>query len=191
MNETIQNLFSELQLPTDYTSILLDKLAAADNRYLKDLKLNISAVLKSNHFSKKEGLLLALATAVNEKKAVLTGALEASAKSEGAADADIAETYACVSLMNANNVLYRFRHYMQQNEYYNNTSAGFRMSIMMNPVMDKEFFELMSLVISALNGCERCVTSHEASVRRHGASEARIYDAVRLSAVIKSLCALL
>jgi len=46
----------------------------------------------------------------------------------------------------------------------------------------------MSLVISALNGCERCVTSHESSVKQHGAGEPRIYDAVRLAGVMKSLC---
>jgi alkyl hydroperoxide reductase subunit D len=62
------------------------------------------------------------------------------------------------------------------------------MSAMMNPVLGKELFELMSLLISALNGCERCVTSHENSVKQHGASEPRIYDAIRLGAVIKSLC---
>jgi alkyl hydroperoxide reductase subunit D len=62
------------------------------------------------------------------------------------------------------------------------------MNVMMNPVLGKEFFELMSLVISAVNGCERCVTSHENSVKQHGATEQRIYDAIRLAAVIKSLC---
>ena len=61
------------------------------------------------------------------------------------------------------------------------------MSIMMNPVMGKELFELASLVVSALNGCSQCVTSHERSVREHGATEARVYDAIRLGSVIKSL----
>jgi alkyl hydroperoxide reductase subunit D len=65
------------------------------------------------------------------------------------------------------------------------------MSSMMNPVLGKEFFELVSLVVSALNGCERCVTSHENSVKQHGASEQRIYDAIRLGSVIKSLCVMI
>jgi alkyl hydroperoxide reductase subunit D len=47
------------------------------------------------------------------------------------------------------------------------------------------------LVVSAVNGCERCVTSHEHSVKEHGATEPRIYDAIRLAAVIKSLCTVL
>lgn len=191
MNETIQNLFTDLQIPGDYTSTGLDKLAAADSRFLKDLKLNVGAVLKSTNINKKETYLLALSAAVNEKSAVLIQAFEALARKEEATDAEIAEIHACTSLMNTNNIFYRFRHYLPQNTYYNNTSAGLRMSIMMNPVLGKEFFELTSLVVSALNGCELCVTSHEASVKQHGASEARIYDAIRLGAVIKSLAVVL
>jgi alkyl hydroperoxide reductase subunit D len=191
MNETIQNLFADLNIPADYKSESLEKLAAVDSRYLKDLKLNVGAVLKSTNINKKEACLLALSVAVNEKSAVLISAFETSARKEEANDAEIAEIHACTSLMNTNNVFYRFRHYLPQNQYYNNTPAGLRMSIMMNPVLGKEFFELTSLVVSALNGCELCVTSHEASVKQHGATEARIYDAIRLGAVIKSLVVVL
>lgn len=191
MNETIQNLYADLHIPADHKSAGLEKLAAADNRFLKDLKLNIGAVLKSANIDKKEAVLLALSVAVNEKSEVLIAALESLARQEGADDAAIAEIHACTALMNTNNVFYRFRHYLPQNQYYNNTPAGLRMSIMMNPVLGKGFFELVSLVVSALNGCELCVTSHEASVKQHGASEARIYDAIRLGAVIKSLAVLL
>lgn len=187
MNETIQNLFADLNIPADYKSAGLEKLAAVDSRYLKDLKLNIGAVLKSTNLNKKEAYLIALSVAVNEKCAVLIDAFESLARKEEATDADIAEIHACTSLMNTNNIFYRFRHYLPQNTYYNNTPAGLRMSIMMSPVAGKEFFELVSLVVSALNGCELCVTSHEASVKQHGASEARVYDAIRLGAVMKSL----
>lgn len=191
MNETIQSLFADLNIPADYKSTGLEKLAAADNRFLKDLKLNIGAVLKSTNMTKKEAYLLALSVVVNERSEVLIDAFEGLARKEEATDAEIAEIHACTALMNTNNVFYRFRHYLPQNQYYNNTPAGLRMSIMMNPVLGKGFFELVSLVISALNGCEMCVTSHEASVKQHGASEARIYDAVRLGSVIKSLVVLL
>jgi len=90
--------------------------------------------------------------------------------------------------MNVNNIFYRFRHFMHKNEYYSKHPAGLRMSLMMNPVMGKGLFELMSLMLSAINGCERCVVSHEHSVKEQGADEPRIYDAIRLGAVIKGLC---
>jgi alkyl hydroperoxide reductase subunit D len=78
-----------------------------------------------------------------------------------------------------------------QKDYYSNTPAGIKMSIMMNPVLGKEFFELLSLVVSSINGCEMCVTSHEQSILQHGGSESRIFEGVKLGAIIKSLITVL
>lgn len=185
-----ESLFKEVNLPENLESALLDKLSGVDHRYLKDLKVNVGNVLKYQNLSKKEILLLALGTAINEKQTALTSGLEELAVNEGATQAELAEVIACVSLMNANNVFYRFRHFVKK-EYYETTPAGIKMSIMVNPVLGKEFFELLSLTISALNGCELCVTSHEQSVLNHGGTQARIYDAVRIGAVIRSFAVLL
>lgn len=190
-HETVANLLRELDIQPAHQTIGLKKLVVADSRFIKDLKLNVAAVLGSAHMSRKEAALLALSVAINEQHEVLTDAFERMAFREGATDTELAETHACTSVMNANNVLYRFRHYMHGTDFYQNQPAGMRMSVMMNPVLGKEFFELMSLAVSALNGCERCVTSHEASVKQHGASEARIFDAIRLASVIRSLCVVL
>lgn len=184
---TVYSLFAELGINETHTSKSLERLSAVDSKYLRDLKLNVAAVMKSKNLTPKEANLLALAVAANEKNDVLITAFEGLCAKEGANAEEMAEAHACASLLSLNNVFYRFRHYMHGNEYYNNTPAGIRMSIMMNPVLGKEFFELMSIVVSALNGCEQCVTSHEHSVKALGTSEARIYDAIRLAAVIKSL----
>ena len=191
-NEKALSLLNELQLNTSIDSISINKLAAVDSRTLSDIKLNFTSVMGSNNFtSKKESYLLALSVAINEKHTALMLAFEQGAINAGATEAEIAETHACVSVMVTNNIFYRFRHFMHGTEFYQNHPAGMRMSVMMNPVLGKEFFELMSLVLSAVNGCERCVTSHEASVKQHGASEPRIYDAMRLAAVIKSICVII
>jgi alkyl hydroperoxide reductase subunit D len=58
---------------------------------------------------------------------------------------------------------------------------------MVKPVGGKEFFELISLALSAVNGCKMCVKSHEASLIELGSKEERIFEAVRLAAVITSL----
>lgn len=187
LTSSVYGMFAELGIGEEHTSNSLESLSAVDSKYLRDLKLNVAAVLKSKNLSAKETALLALAVAVVEKNSVLIVAFEKmSAKNEASAE-EIAEAHACASLLSLNNVFYRFRHYMHGNEYYNNTPAGIRMSVMMNPVLGKEFFELMSIVVSAINGCEQCVTSHEHSVRALGTSEARIYDAVRLASVVRSL----
>lgn len=187
-NETIQNLFLDLGIRADYTSKSLNSLAAVNNRYIRDLKLNVSSVLGSTNMTRKEAYLLALSVAVNEKNDTLIDAFEGLSVKEGATPDEIAETHGCASLMGVNNIFYRFRHYMHDVEFYNKQPAGLRMSLMMNPVLGKPLFELMSIVISAVNGCERCVTSHEHSVKELGADEPRIYDAIRLAAVIKGLC---
>ncbi|MFT4031839.1 MAG: carboxymuconolactone decarboxylase family protein [Siphonobacter sp.] len=186
-SETKKNLLAEINLSDSFESLWIDRLNTTDHRYLKDLRINVQNVLKSQNITKKEALLLTLSVAINEKqsKEIIEG-IESLLKAAGTEEKEIQEVAACVSLMNANNIFYRFRHFMDS-ETYNTMPAGIKMSIMMNPVLGKEFFELLSLAISAINGCEMCVTSHEASVRQHGASQARVFDAVRLAAVMKSL----
>jgi len=186
LNETKSNLLKDLGLAENIYFPLLDKLAESDSRYIKDLRINTGNAFNSVNLNKKESYLLALCVAYNQNNSVLAACFEKFAESNGASLAEIAETAACTSLLNANNVFYRFRHYVAK-ESYNSMPAGIKMSVMGNPILGKEFFELMSLVVSALNGCEMCVKSHEESVKNHGASEARIFDAIRLGSLLKSL----
>lgn len=183
-------LLKELGLEEESLSTPLQLLGQTDARYLKDLKVNISNVLNAESLSRKEVLLLAYAVAVNEKQEALQRAFAAQAREQGAVEKELAEVVSCTSLLNANNVYYRFRHFMDE-EFYNTTPAGIRMSVMASPVLGKELFELVSLVVSVLNGCELCVTSHEKTLIGHGTSKQRILDAVRLGAVIKSLAVIL
>lgn len=182
-------IFNELNIEGEL-SASLKSLVAADARYLRDLKINITNALNAESLGKKDAYLIALSVAANEKVAPLQKAFEASALQNGATDKEVAEVISCTSLMNANNVYYRFRHFMNE-EFYNNAQAGIRMSIMANPVVGKELFELVSLVVSAVNGCEMCVTSHEKTLIGHGTAKQRIHDAVRLGAVVRSLAVLM
>ncbi|KAA2243054.1 alkylhydroperoxidase [Chitinophaga agrisoli] len=188
--DTAIQLLQAVGLTESALSTHLQALVATDARYLKDLKINITNALEAATLQKKEAYLLGFAVAINEKQPALQTALETLAREHGATDKEIAEVISCTSLMNANNVFYRFRHFVNK-EFYNVTPAGIRMSIMANPVLGKEFFELLSLTVSALNGCEMCVTSHEEALLKHGTEQQRILDAVRLGAVLRSLTAIL
>ena len=183
-NETLGRIIADYDLNEDLLSRGIAQLADADHRYIKDLRINLTNALNYTNLNKKESYLLALGVAVNEKNEQLIDSFTKLAETEFATTEEINEVYACVSLMNVNNVFYRFRHFTNK-EYYQQTPAGIKMSIMMNPALGKEFFELLSLAISAINGCEMCVNAHEASVMQHGATEARIYDAIRLTAIVK------
>lgn len=190
-NETFSNLLNDLQL-TDYTpSDTAQVLLNTEARYIKDLKINVSnAINNTQQLTKKEAILLALAVAVNEKYEPLKTSFTQIAREEGATEAELAEVIAATSLMNVNNVFYRFRHFLNK-DGYNNMPAGIKMSIMVNPVLGKEFFELLSLVVSSINGCEMCVASHEQSVLQHGSSESRVFEAVKTGAIIKGLITVL
>ena len=45
-------------------------------------------------------------------------------------------------------------------------------------------FELVCLAVSAINGCEMCVQSHEKVVLEGGLTEDQVHDAVRIASVI-------
>lgn len=186
LQETKIDLLKDLKIEEVPEFISLDAMSTGETRYLKDLRINLKNTLASENLSVKEAYLVALAVAVNEKNRVLIGSFAELAKENGATEAEIAETHACSSMLAVNNVFYRFRHFAKS-ETYNNMPAGIKMNVMMNPVLGKEFFELLSLAVSAVNGCETCVGSHEASLRKLGTSESRIFDSIRLASVVRGL----
>jgi alkyl hydroperoxide reductase subunit D len=186
LNETYASFLALLDLSEDSVNGDISYVAEAGHRYIKDLKLNLGYALECDHLSKKESLLLALATAANDKNALLIKAFRKLVLENEATEAEIAEVFACVSLMNTNNVLYRFRHFTKK-EYYEQTPAKIKMSIMVPPLLGQELFELISTAVSALNGCEMCVNAHESSLLKMGSSQARIYDAVRVASIVKGI----
>lgn len=186
MEETRKDFLADLGI-SDGAFISLDAYVKGDYKYIRDLRINLKNVLESPSLgSKKNAYLLALAVAVNERSTPLIAAFTEQARKHGASESEIAEMHAIASLLATNNVLYRFRHF-SENKVYEQMPAGIKMTIMARPVTPKVFFELVSLAISAVNGCEACVNSHEKSVREHGGSQEMIFDAIRLAAVVRGL----
>ena len=87
------------------------------------------------------------------------------------------------AIMAMNNVYYRFRH-MVGKPSYSEKPARLRMNRLVKPATNKVDFELFSLAVSAVNGCEACVRSHEQVVTQGGLSEDAVHDAVRIAAVV-------
>ncbi|WP_423146431.1 carboxymuconolactone decarboxylase family protein [Rubrolithibacter danxiaensis] len=183
--EVINEILEAINLDNTYRTFSLDLLEKGESRYLRDLKLNLTSTLTSEHLSAKEIGLTGLSVAVNNTNKPLADFYTAFALKNEATAAEVAEAAACASLLASNNIFYRFRHFTQK-EKYGQIPARIRMQIMMKPVTGKEFFELMSLVISAVNGCEMCVNAHEDSLIKMGTSEERIFDAVRIGSLVTS-----
>jgi alkyl hydroperoxide reductase subunit D len=188
LTETRNDLLKDLNIDENASIPNLDAMSNGETRFLRDLRINVKNVLGSERLTPKEAYLLAASVAINEKNKTLADAFLGSASANGATEAEVAETYACTATLATNNIFYRFKHFIKAGSSdYETMPAGIKMNIMMSPVLGKEFFELMSLVVSALNGCESCVNSHEASLRKLGVEKEKIFDAIRLASVIKGL----
>ena len=58
------------------------------------------------------------------------------------------------------------------------------MNRLAKPATNKVDFELFSLAVSAINGCETCIRAHEKVVLEGGLTEDQVHDAVRIAATI-------
>ncbi len=188
LNETKIDLLKDLGIDENSLFPVVEKMVEGETKYLRDLRVNLKNALNSENLNLKEAYLISLAVAVNERSSMLAEAFSNHAKTNGATNAEVAEASACASALAVNNVFYRFKHFIKSsNENYQSMPAGIKMNIMLNPVLGKELFELISLAVSAVNGCESCVNSHEESVRKYGAAEAKIYDTIRLASIVRGL----
>lgn len=155
--------------------------------FARDVRLNVSSVLKDTGapgLNEKQIAMLALATGYAARNAKLAAALEEAAF-EVLEDVEINAARGAAAIMGMNNVYYRFLH-LVENEEYAKLPARLRMNVIANPGVDKADFELLSLAVSAINGCGACVASHERVVRQHGLSAEAVQSAVRIASVVHS-----
>ena len=148
----------------------------------KDIKLNLQNVLGQGSLSAAQRWGVAIASAIAARNGELRNAIIDDAKGEIEAGV-IDDAAAAAALMAMNNVYYRFRHFMAEASY-DTKPARLRMNRIARPVTNKTDFELFCLAVSAINGCETCVRSHEKNVIEGGLSDDQIHDAVRIAATV-------
>jgi lipoyl-dependent peroxiredoxin subunit D len=160
--------------------------------YARDLKLNLGSVLTPQGapgLSESQIASLALATAIAARNAQLVRAIESWAQPQLDA-AHVQAARAAAAIMGMNNIYYRFLHLVEDAQYQT-MPARLRMNVIGNPGIDKLEFELLSLAVSAVNGCGMCVTSHERKLREGGISREAIQSAVRIASVIHGVAGVL
>jgi alkyl hydroperoxide reductase subunit D len=150
----------------------------------RDIKLNLSAVLQGGVLTDAQRWGVAIAAAAASRNAELRDAVIADARLH--ADGNVIEDgLAAAALMAMNNVYYRFRHLVGKPAYADKP-AKLRMNRLARPATNKLDFELFSLAVSAINGCETCVRAHEKVVTEGGLSEDHVHEAVRVAAVVQA-----
>jgi len=160
--------------------------------YARDLRLNLGSVLTTSGapgLSEKQIASIALATAIAARNPQLTGAIETWAQPQ-LTEAEINASRAAAAIMGMNNIYYRFLHLVEDSEYQT-MPARLRMNVIGSPGIDKLDFELLSLAVSAVNGCGMCVTSHERKLREGGVGREAIQSSVRIASVIHAVAAVL
>jgi lipoyl-dependent peroxiredoxin subunit D len=166
----------------------LDQIRDSIPDYARDLKLNLGSVLSpagAPGLTEKQIWGVAVASAIASRNP------EFAREIEGLAAAHLDDAYrtgvrAAAAIMGMNNIYYRFLHLVEDNEYQS-MPARLRMNVIANHGIDKLDFELISLAVSAVNGCGLCVTSHEKKLRSHDVSRESIQSAVRIAATIHAV----
>lgn len=162
----------------------IEQLREALPESAKDTRLNLQTVLTTTTLSPIQLWGTAVATSIATRNARVARAIINDAKD--VIDARVIEdAKAAASLMAMNNVYYRFRH-MVGKDVYTTKPARLRMNWIARPLGSKVDFELFCLAVSAINGCEMCIRSHEQVVIDGGLSEDQVHEAIRIAATIQA-----
>lgn len=153
--------------------------------YAKDLKLNLTSLLKQAELNEQQTWGTVVAAAMGSRHRVLSTVLMTEAAKFATAET-IQTARAAAAVMGMNNVYYRFTH-MFQDDTYSTIPARLRMNAIRTHGGNPVDFELYCTVVSAINNCSMCVTSHERVLREKGVAKEAIAAAVRLGAVIHAL----
>ena len=146
----------------------------------KDLRLNLGSVLQTESLTREQIWGTAVACAIASRNPQLRQATLEDALIHVAPEV-VEDAKAAAALMGMNNVYYRFRHLIGRDEY-TQKPARLRMQRFAQVLTSKTDFELFCLAVSAINGCESCVRSHERVVIEGGLTEDQVNDAVRIAA---------
>jgi alkyl hydroperoxide reductase subunit D len=157
----------------------LETLRNAIPEAAKDLRLNLHAVLQPGALTQEQIWGVAVASAIAARNPQLRQATLEDALGHVAPEV-VEDAKAAAALMGMNNVYYRFRHLVGREEYAQKL-ARLRMQRIAQVATNKADFELFCLAVSAINGCESCIRSHEQVVREGGINEDQVNDAIRIA----------
>lgn len=156
--------------------------------YAKDIKLNLSSLENDETLSQQQLWGTFLSTAIAGRNADVIAAVDAAASQKLSPEAREAAK-AAAAIMAMNNVYYKFTGMMD--DAYRSMPAKLRMNIIGNPGVEKSDFELWSLAVSAMNGCQACVKAHEHKLRELGVTAEQVQTSVRVASVMQAVSVIL
>lgn len=168
----------------------LEQLRDALPAYAASVRLDLGAVVGTpgEHLTEAQHWGTVLSAAATVRAETATPALAAHARahlSPAAADAALG----VASVMTTNAVYFRARHFLDGS--YDDVRARLRTRVPSGSGATTADVELWCVAVSAIVGCESCVTSHEAAARAAGLSREAVNDALRVAAVVHAVASTL
>jgi len=157
--------------------------------HARDIKLNLGSLAMEPALNEKQRAGTFIASALGARNSEVAEAILAEFASQLDAK-ELAAARAAAAVMAMNNVYYRFLH-LAGNEDYAKLPARLRMNAIANHGINRADFELWCLAVSAINGCGKCIESHEKAVRKDGMTAEQVQAAVRIAAVVNAVAAVL
>lgn len=152
----------------------------------KDIKLNVKSMLDETQSpigSQTKAVVYAVAIALKPSKPMrhVIDQLQSMLDDQTIHAAKIAS-----ALMSMNNIYYRFSH-LSEDEALMKMPAGLRMQSLRQHGVSDVLFELMTLAISALNGCGMCIHAHINALRKHQVGDDQIQMAGKIAGIMHAL----
>tara|TARA_B100001250_G_C19683142_1_gene736796 strand:+ start:476 stop:997 length:522 start_codon:yes stop_codon:yes gene_type:complete len=164
----------------------LDNLKNSIPDYAKDVKLNLSTLITNSDYDQKVvyGCAYASSLAIGDDQ--ITNVFEHECNNRFGADF-IESVKSTVVIMTLNNVWYKYREAMPTLEM-KMTHQKMRVNVMASHAgLDKILFESISLCVSAINGCNFCITAHSELLLENNKSKDYIFNLGRISSLISAL----
>ncbi len=165
----------------------IKQIANSLHEYANDIKVNLGNIFLpsiSAGLSQKQIDGIALSCVYTTRNKKLIEAILEDVKTSLTED-EIDAAKASATIMAMNNVYYRAIHFIGDGDILK-MQSGMLMQVMQKHKISKLDFELYSLAVSAINGCEYCVASHAKRISNAGVSKEGIQSTLRIASVINA-----
>lgn len=159
----------------------IENLKSGLPEFAKDLKLNLGSLARSTELSEQQLWGTFLATAAATRSSTVLSEIADEAR-QHLSDEAFNAALGAASIMAMNNVAYRAKEFL--GDEYAQVRMGLRMNIIANPGVDKADFELWSMAVSTINGCENCTAAHDDIIRKEGVTKEQAWEAVKIAGTV-------
>lgn len=156
--------------------------------FLRDFFMNFKKfVCSEGALDLQTKAVIAYAAACQAKCGPWIDLLAVRARSQGLSDSQLAEIAALVSTNAMYNTFFKFRD-LSGSELFSGMGVGLRAHTLSATSFDERRAELISTVVSNLNGCRPCTSGHVDSARKLGATDEQLLEAIQCAATIAAAC---